>query len=59
MEERESGLYLINGKRELYYQEGKWWKPMYYKGRYTGNIYPLEKQPKIIKSCERIKTYLG
>jgi len=51
----ENGLYLINNKRKLYYQEEKWWIPVYYLGRYTGNISPLEKQPKIIKSLIKLK----
>lgn len=50
----ENGLYLINGKRRLYYQDGKYWEAVYYLGRYTGNIRNLEKQPKIIKSIIKI-----
>lgn len=49
------GLYVVNGKKTLYYQNQEWFKPIYQMGRYTGNIFPLEKQPKIIKSILTIK----
>ena len=55
-QELEAGLYLINGKRQLYWQNGEWFKPTLINGRYTGNISPMEKQPKIIKSIEKINT---
>jgi len=51
----EDGLYLLNDKRKLYYQENKWWKVTFVNGRYTGYIYNLEKQPKIIKSLIKLK----
>lgn len=52
----EDGLYLINGKRQLYHQKGEWFKPTFVSGRYTGNISPLDKQPKIFKSIDKINT---
>jgi hypothetical protein len=52
--EREDGFYLINDKRILYWQQGEWWTPLKYVGRYTGNISRLDKQPKIIKSIEKL-----
>lgn len=52
----DDGMYCINGKRFLYYQDGEWFKPVYLQGRYTGNIMPLDKQPKIIKSLEKINS---
>lgn len=55
-ETRKDGLYLINGRKILYWQDDKWWTPIYVCGRYSGNITPLEKQPKIIKSCESYRT---
>lgn len=60
MEERTDGHYLINGKRILYWQDGKWHKPLKsLNGLYNGNIIPLDKQPKIIKSIEPYKTWLS
>lgn len=55
-EERKDGLYLINNRRLLYWQDGKWWTPIKTHGCYSGNIMPLEKQPKVIKTCERYRT---
>ena len=52
--EREDGFYLLNDKRILYWQDGKWFNPLKYAGRYTGNISRLDKQPKIIKSIEKL-----
>jgi len=51
----EDGLYVINDKRKLYFQNNEWFKPVYMTGRYTGNILPLEKQPKVIKSIIKVK----
>lgn len=48
------GLYIVNGKRTLYRQDGVWYKAIYQSGRYTGNILPLEKQPKIIKELYKL-----
>lgn len=56
LEDLQDGLYLINNRRQLYYQRGEWFKPTFIGGRYAGNISPLEKQPKIIKSIEIINT---
>lgn len=56
--DKEDGHYLINGKRILYWQDGKWWTPLKTKsGLYSGHIQPLDKQPKIIKSMEKYKTF--
>lgn len=49
---REDGYYLINGKRVLYWQDGVWWYAAKYMNRYSGNIIKLDRQPKVIKSCE-------
>lgn len=50
----ENGLYYINGKRQLYYQDGVWYHPVFISGRYTGNIRDLDRQPKRIKTLDKI-----
>lgn len=54
--EREDGYYLINGKRVLYWQDNQWWFAVKFMNRYSGNIMKLDRQPKVIKSCEPYNT---
>lgn len=56
-EERETGYYLINGKRVLYWHNGIWHQAVKDRGgRYGCYISELEKQPKRIKTIERYHT---
>lgn len=51
---KEDGLYCVNDRRMLYYQQGKWYEAVYANERYSGNIRDLEKQPVRIKSLHKV-----